>query len=58
MNNELPPDILQPLLEARFEWSRHGYQICPRSMEEIDVALDALNEYLQAVKQFEETFNV
>lgn len=55
--NELPPEILVPLLEAREVWSRHEYPIVPRSMVEIDIALDAMNEYFKNVQKYEEVFD-
>ena len=55
--NELPPEILVPLLEAREVWSRHEYPIVPRSMADIDIALDAMNEYFENVQKYEEVFD-
>ena len=53
-NNKLPPEILDPLLEAREVWGRHAYLTVPRSMVDIDIALDAMNEYFANVRRFEE----
>lgn len=53
---DFPPEILEPLQEARIVWSRHGYQICARAMVEIDAALDDLLAYQAAVRDFEATF--
>jgi len=55
--NELPPEILVPLLEAREVWSRHEYPIVPRSMADIDIALDAMNEYFKNVRMFEKVLS-
>lgn len=53
-----PNEIMQPLLEARARWAKHGYQVCRRAMEEsgIDEALDDMNEFNAAVNDFEKEF--
>lgn len=53
-----PNEIMQPLLEARDRWSRHGYIVCRRSMEEsgIDDALDDMLAYNAALEDFEGEF--
>jgi len=56
-NNKLPPEILDPLLEAREVWGRHAYLTVPRSMVDIDIALDAMNEYFKNVQKYEEVFD-
>lgn len=59
LNQEMLPDeILDPLYEARGRWERKEWLITPRVMREcgIDLALDAMNEHLKAVEEFERVF--
>jgi len=60
LNQEMLPDhILDPLYEARGKWERAGWLIATRVMHEcgIDIALNAMNEHLKAIEDFERIFN-
>jgi hypothetical protein len=56
-NESIPTDILEEIMEARQEWSRHQYPICPRAMLAIDLALDRLIDYHATLDQYEEVFS-
>lgn len=59
LNQEyLPDEILDPLYEARGQWERAEWLITARVMARvgIDDALDDMNAYICALKDFEETF--
>lgn len=60
LNQEMLPDhILDPLYEARGRWERKEWLMTDRVMTEcgINLALDAMNEHLRNVADFERVFN-
>lgn len=52
----LPIEILAPLQDARNVWKRHGYPISPHGMQDIDLALDSLNIYLDVMKEINKVY--
>jgi len=66
LNQEILPDhILDPLYEARGRWERREWLNTPRVLGSVALggtgmndALDAMNEHIKAVEDFERVFNV
>ena len=65
LNQEMLPDhILDPLYEARGRWERKEWLNNPRVVGSVALggtgindALDAMNEHIKAVADFERVFN-